>query len=402
MSSDDPPNNYFNGIGYNPSFYKKDSTGLTKTEGDTYYLSKQNSDISTAALTTFNGQVQTKGDTTFKKTIFQDTNNLIADTGLIYQLGSNMSYFNISPTLLQTYHKFYNRAAGSAVDNLKLDIGTDIQVTDGVLLNTRQIKSTTPASNAHQLFDNMTTAGVLTIGNALSTNQIKGVTTFGQAVTINSGNFQVTGGSCTASNYFGGGYNCNDGTLTFPLGLSVTSGSVTIGSTLTSGSVAIGTNNTTSTTNILNRMNFTGTSMYNFGTFTNTNSGYVSKTTGTSIATPTFVTNTNTVMATSPSIPVGVWRVDYAVQTTVNTGGTITSSQAYVATSALPTTQLLLTGSLVRSHISEVYATGDVQVITSSFTLQVSTAATYVVTILKTFTTGQYTFTGEVSFTRLA
>ena len=60
MSTDNPPNNYFDGIGYNPSFYVKDTgTGdLTKAQADTYYLSKINSDTSTALITTFNNQVK--------------------------------------------------------------------------------------------------------------------------------------------------------------------------------------------------------------------------------------------------------------------------------------------------------------------------------------------------------
>ena len=118
MSVGNPPNNYFNGIGYNPLFYAKDSVALTKTDGDTYYLSKQNSDTSSAVVTTFNGQVKINQDTTLKRTLFSDYNNASSDIGQIYQLGSFLSYYNVSPTLLQTYHKFYNRAAGSAVDSL--------------------------------------------------------------------------------------------------------------------------------------------------------------------------------------------------------------------------------------------------------------------------------------------
>ena len=58
MSIDDPPNNYFNGIGYNPLFYENDSgTGLTQEQADLLYLSKKNTDTSTAPLTTFNGAV---------------------------------------------------------------------------------------------------------------------------------------------------------------------------------------------------------------------------------------------------------------------------------------------------------------------------------------------------------
>jgi len=153
-------------------------------------------------------------------------------------------------------------------------------------------------------------------------------------------------------------------------------------------------------TTLSSRLNMNA-STYTFPFASNTSLGYVLKNTGSSISTPTFVSATATTMSTL-SLPVGVWRVDFSVQTTVNTSGTITAAQSYIATSAAPTTQLLLTGSLVRSHISEVYTAGDVQVITSSFTLSVSAAQNYVLTILRTFTTGAYTFTGEISITRLA
>ena len=240
MSSDDPPNNYFNGIGYNPLFYVKDTTssGLTKTNADIYYLSKIISDTSTATLTTF----------------------------------------------------------------------------------TQDITAT-----------NKITAGSIMSANYNTPNTI-GSTVF-----------------CSAT----------------------TAGTIIIGVSLTSGSVIIGNNNTTSTTNILNRINFTGTTSYSFGAYTNTNLGYVSKTTGTPIATPIFSSATPTVMATSPVIPIGVWRVDYAVQNTVGSAGagTITSAQSYVATLAASTTQLLLMGYLICSYISEVYSNNYVQVIASSFTI---------------------------------
>ena len=112
--------------------------------------------------------------------------------------------------------------------------------------------------------------------------------------------------------------------------------------------------------------------------------------------------NTATNILYTSSIPIGVWRVDFSVKNTITTGGTITASQSYIATSAAPTTPLAFTGALIKSHISENYATGDIQVITSSFTMNVSTAGTFSLTILRTFSTGAYTFTGEVAVTRIA
>jgi len=111
---------------------------------------------------------------------------------------------------------------------------------DGQLFNTRQIKSTTPASNSHQIFDNMTTGGVLSIGNALSTNQINGVTTFNQNV--------------NATTILSANYNTSNSTSTTSICSATTTGIVQVGGFLTIGSVNIGNTNLTSTTNIYNRL----------------------------------------------------------------------------------------------------------------------------------------------------
>ena len=137
MSTDDPPNNYFNGIGYNPLFYVKDTVGITKAAGDTYYLSKQNSDISTAPLTTFNGAVNTYGDLTvgqrgisggifniYRRMRIWDINNASATYGDMYSTGSDMQYtvFNQGGAI-QTYHRFNTCPSSSSTASLSLEIG---------------------------------------------------------------------------------------------------------------------------------------------------------------------------------------------------------------------------------------------------------------------------------------
>ena len=114
--------------------------------------------------------------------------------------------------------------------------------------------------------------------------------------------------------------------------------------------------------------------------------------------------NIATILTSPVTLPVGVWRVDFSVQNTTGaTGGTITNAQSYIATSTATTTPLAFTGALVRSYTSETYATGDVSVITSSFTLNVSTPTIYVLRILRTFAgSPNFTFIGEMSFTRIA
>jgi len=129
--------------------------------------------------------------------------------------------------------------------------------------------------------------------------------------------------------------------------------------------------------------------------------GYYLKTTGAGTTLTTGVTKT---ILTTSSIPIGVWRIDFSVQNTINTGGTITQAQSFVSTTnnGGNTTAVPYTGSIIRSHVSEVYATNDVQVITSSFTYNQSTAGVLYLNLFRVFATGTYTFIGEVAITRIA
>ena len=99
-----------------------------------------------------------------------------------------------------------------------------------------------------------------------------------------------------------------------------------------------------------------------------------------------------------------MWRIDFSVINLVTTAGTITQSQTYISTTTdgAIATAVDFTGSVVRSHVSEVYALNDVQEITSSFTYQQTTAGVLRLNIVKSFGSGAYSFTGEISITRLA
>ena len=112
-----------------------------------------------------------------------------------------------------------------------------------------------------------------------------------------------------------------------------------------------------------------------------------------------------TILTTS-SIPIGVWRIDFSVQLVVGaTGaGTITQSQSYISptTDGNIGTAVNFTGSILRSHVSEVYSNNDIQLITSSFTYQQSTAGVLRLNIVRSFATGTYSFTGKVAITRIA
>jgi hypothetical protein len=148
------------------------------------------------------------------------------------------------------------------------------------------------------------------------------------------------------------------------------------------------------------RLSHTSTS-YSFPLPFNQNQGFYFKTTGTAQA---VVSATPKTILTTGNIPIGVWRIDFSVINTITTGGTITQSQSFVSTTnnGAIATAIDFSGAVLRSHVSEVYATNDVQEIAGSFTYNQSTAGVLYLNILRTFSTGVYSFVGEVAITRIA
>ena len=83
---------------------------------------------------------------------------------------------------------------GSGFGQLSVYCSTALKATSieiGSDFNVRNIVSSDPSSTNHALFTNMITNGVLTIGNALSSNIINGASTFNQAITA-SGTLKTT------------------------------------------------------------------------------------------------------------------------------------------------------------------------------------------------------------------
>jgi hypothetical protein len=482
---------------FNSSLFNQPEEILSQAEADKLYLSKTKNDTSTATLTTFNGGTSTKGNSSFgvlgtaggiltlyRKLNIQDINgNNTGFAEIYYGNGAELGYYSISvpSTLNQTFHRFWNCAAGSVTPILRFEIGNAITITDGTLLNTRQIKSTSTASIAHTLFDNMTTGGVLTIGNIASSNTINGNTNFGSSVSLKNNRYKIceqldftaspthtitipmsqtytirssftaititlpvitsadagtiinlvkvqgsANISATINNGTGFGsntiYTLNDlatGSHTNTTLLPLNKMSTTLMAAATTGGLAywleIGTgastydiaqNNLTyaklsTENNFSNRLNFSAAS-YSFPFASSQSLGYYLKTTGTAFTTLTTAVP-KTIVSTA-SIPIGVWRVDFSVINLVTSAGTITQSQTYISptTDGNVGTAVDFTGSVIRSHVSEVYALNDVQEIAGSFTYQQTTAGVLRLNIVKSFGSGAYSFTGEISITRLA
>ena len=57
MSNNNPPNYYFNGISYNPSFFQSSNNYITNSSADAKYLGRVNYPTSTAINTSFTGSL---------------------------------------------------------------------------------------------------------------------------------------------------------------------------------------------------------------------------------------------------------------------------------------------------------------------------------------------------------
>jgi hypothetical protein len=262
----------------------------------------------------------------------------------------------------------------------------------------------------------MISPAVLTIGATASSNTIQGNTTLPQNVIVgtngSANSLSIRGEGRfydTASPYTSYAKISTTGTEVIyesPTGTSTTHifKCYNALSNLSSSRFEINSNSVVSPIpiSLANRLNHTATS-YTFPFASSQSLGYYLKTTGT----PQSVTTaTPTSIVTTPSIPIGVWRIDFDVQNVVGaTGaGTIGSAQSFITATlnGAVATAVDFTGSVVRSHVAEVYANNDVQVITSSFTYNQSTAGVLYLNIVRSFSTGTYSFTGEVAVTRLA
>ena len=154
----------------------------------------------------------------------------------------------------------------------------------------------------------------------------------------------------------------------------------------------------TETVIIPNQIRFSK-STYSFPFSSNQIQGYYLSTTGSSTS---LTTATVTNIVTTASIPIGVWRIDFSIQMTADTGGTVTNSRSVVSATTASLTPLPFTGSSLRSHVSEVYTAGDIQIINGSFTLNQSTAGILYLNVLRTFATGTFSCIGGIATTRLA
>lgn len=297
---------------FNTSLFNPPEVILTQPEADLLYLSKKNSDTSTAGNTTFTG--------TINSTIINTVNSTTTSVG----------------TAVSAQVRSVNIGTGNILGNDNVVVGNGLTcggsfcVAIGRASTTSyQTQSTAIGANTSVPYDNSTAIGY--------------------------------GAIATASNQ-----------------------------------VVLG--RSTETVIIPNQIRFSKSS-YSFPFASNQIKGYYLATTGSNTS---LTTATATTITTTPSIPIGVWRIDYTIQMTADTAGTITVSRSVISASAASLGQVAFTGASLRSHVSEVYTAGDIQIINGSFTYNQTTAGVLYLNVLRTFATGTFSCLGGIAATRIA
>jgi hypothetical protein len=394
---------------FNTSLFNQPEETLSQAEADKLYLSKTKNDTSTATLTTFNGEVSVGGTLTGSSLIQSNTTS--ATTNKLFDnlfSGSTLAIGTLSST---------NSIYGTTTFSNAVSVGQTLQ--------SNNINGTIN-TGIKNLFSLLT--GTLNIGQATtSLINLKGPTTFDLNTTFSQ---NVTIGTDGVANDLSikGELRCYDTaspytsyakistiTTTSPTIPSVTYESPNIASSYhifkaySSAGLLTGSLFEINSTSVLsraaliltNRLNFSTSTPYSFPFTSNTSLGYYLKATGTGTAVTSATPKT---ILTTATIPIGVWRIDFSVQNTITAGGIITQEQNYVSNilDGAIATAVPFTGSINRAHVNEVYATNDVQVITSSFTYNQSTAGVLYLNIVRTFGSGTYSFIGEIAVTRLA
>jgi hypothetical protein len=358
---------------FNTLLFNRPEEILSQAEADLLYLSRKGMATSSASSTSFSGSISASG---VLSNSLRNSNTTSATTNGIYD-----NLFSGSTLTIGT----------SGSDNTIIgatEFTNNITMSGTAVVLTNNIQGTVN-TGIKSLYTNLVSGASLSIGNSAATNTLNGATT-------------------CASGFASGTFRSTNATTAVGFGTTNTTSNITIGGALTTGNVIVGLAGMTgqitlnAATSCINRILHSATS-YTFP-FVDTAQGFYRTTTGVS---ETVVSGTPKTIVTLPTIPIGVWRIDFSVRTTVGAAGagTITSSQSYISNTlnGAVGTSINFTGSELRSHTSEVYGNNDIQVITGSLTMNHTNASNIrYLNIVRTFATGTYSFIGEVSITRLA
>lgn len=447
MASYNPPTE--NITSFNSSLFNQPEETLSKAEADQLYLSKKNNDVSTAPNTDFNGAVTIKGTQNFgvqnvaggvtninRRLRFNDVNGNATGYGdMVYGSGPELliTSYSLASTLLSTFIRFQTCPAGSTTPVLKLEVGDTVtKITNRLDVGTSGVSGSSwfrqpihfydvnsPYSTFCQLYvsgsamDYIMNAGATTAStHRFTTYDNAGAPSNPLVITSSAVNvlpklnlsgglfLNDTGSYCnmyTSGNIVS--YTAYAGTTTATSHRFYTYNNANVGSfplEITSAGVTV-----TPNLNLGNRLVYNASS-YSFPLASQQTQGYYLKTTGSALATPTYVSNTYITCVTSPTIAIGVWRIDYSVTNTISVGGNITATDTLVSTTINNSTPVAFTGAQQITHTTENYSAGDKHIITGSFTYNQSTAGVLYLTINRVFASGSYSWVGELAVTRLS
>jgi len=453
MSSQTPPNPWFNTINYNPAFFSSASGGtvtLSYVNSNFLRITSGSNPISSATTTTFTGQLIA---TASSSSVISNANNVAMipiSTGIIYLTGvtafTTSNYPLITDSLghisfLTGTNSLNVGISGSANGNLNLygtggtltipaSTGTAISVPNG------NISAATLTTTGNLLLSNVNpTINTTTLAAPLNISTMTGGTGYINFYPQNTFTFQVAANGCSFIKTcdFGAGLTMSAGAANF------NTSTVTCGP-LTASSVYIGTNTDTTgqaeirlypsiwmdtvTANTWRFYNNNGIGQYIFYNNNVANmaisgtaiTNFVNLTLPTVYsAVPTTAQLGGTILSTFTSaqtISTGVFKSLGSI--TTPTGGTyiINLSVSIVATAAVVLSRHVIEASpsstVFNNNISQQQAYESIsmvstngQVYTTSYTIQVTTSTTIFGNVLLAFT-GTMTGTGLMTYTRIA
>ena len=394
---------------FNTSLFNQPEDTLSQAEADRLYLSKTKNDISTASSTTFNGDVNVGGNIT--GSTLRQSNTTSATTNRIFDnlfanstltIGTNTSSNTINGNSdFGSIVSIKNKLKLSQMTNIDINVSafvaldfplSEVNVIRAAGLTSATIQLPAVTLNEAGLMFSFFKFQVNLAITLTSTSKIYTLNNFATGLNSNTSLLAVDKQMTTLMCGFYGG--------TERYWIEVSNYSTFDRDFNNSIYPRLSFENSFS-----NRLRFSGTS-YSFPFASSQSLGYYLESTGT-LTTPTGLPNASSkTLVTTATIPIGVWRIDFSVQLVVGASGagTITQSQSYISptTDGNVATAVGFTGSILRSHVSEVYANNDVQVITSSFSYQQSTPGVLRLNIVRSFASGTYSFIGEVAVTRIA
>jgi hypothetical protein len=131
MAQDNPPDYYFNGILYNPSFYSSTSTTgetLTQSDADSRYLIKTFSDSTlSTAIETFNGGINTNSISSATSMGINCNNTLTLNTGTTTMTSNNVNIGTDGGT---------TTIIGSSTGSITMNAPTGVDFLSGLKTNT--------------------------------------------------------------------------------------------------------------------------------------------------------------------------------------------------------------------------------------------------------------------------